>query len=168
MARKEENILLPIDTPNIVFNQGFIEVIRKSTPQSIEYEQIKKEQVKVAKQKSKLVITAGEKDVNFTLNISQLQDMQLMVSSGAILAKAVPSKLSKNLTKIGAIELRIKKEEVGTVYMKVGTGAIVTDNPHVKLTRLNSGGYEGFFQGDLKGQKTELIVEMGAILLKID
>jgi hypothetical protein len=52
--------------------------------------------------------------------------------------------------------------------MRVGTGAIVTDNQSVTLNRLDEGGYEGSFKGELGDQKTELIVGIGAILLKID
>jgi hypothetical protein len=106
-------MLLPLEKSNVTFTQGFIEVVRLAQSPNIKYEDKEIKNIKINNQSSNLVIKASERDINFTLNISELKNLKITVNSGAILAKAVPYKIRKNLTKIGAIELRIKKEEVG-------------------------------------------------------
>jgi hypothetical protein len=114
-----------------------------------------------------LGIQTAIKDTNFKININGLEELQLTLGSGAILVQAITSSTYRNIVHVGAIELRIRKEDISTLHMRVEKGAIITDNPDIVLSKLPAGGFEGSFQGTLPGQHTELVVGSGVILLKI-
>lgn len=132
---------------NIDLNQGFIKAMKASGGPSISYRGKNKAFINMYENKDTIFITSEKNDIQFILNIQGMAKCSIRVTNGYIRASAVASEESKNFTKVGAIELKIKKEEVGSVYMKVGSGIILADSNLVKLDRLHPSGFEGFFPG---------------------
>lgn len=161
-------VKIALKKKNIDLNQGFIKAMKASGGPNIAYRGKNKAFIKMHETKDTFFITSEKNDIQFVLNINGMAKCSIKVTNGYIRTNAVASEESKNFTKVGAIELKIKKEEVGSVYMKVGSGIILADGNLVKLNRLQPSGFEGFFQGDLPEQKTQLIVESGAIVCTIE
>lgn len=158
---------IPLIKHNIVINEGFLEVDKALPPAYFAFNDGNEKKFHTKEQDDKYLIEAQAKDLSFIININDLAKLRIDLGHGAILVNAITTKYFINNVGIGAIEMRIAKEKVGEIYMKVTKGTIIADNPEVILTQLYSGGFEGFYQGELKGQSTELIVGSGVILLKL-
>ena len=89
----------------------------------------------------------------------------IKVTNGYIGAKAVAIKKSKLLTKFGSIELKLRKQDIGQLYLKVDAGIILDNSNLVTISPFGFTGFEGYFTGDLlSDHKTEVIVKAGAII----
>ncbi len=166
-------MLLTLTEANISLSKGALDIIRsKAIPYephlpSLSYGYNDEIMVKFYKKGSMLFIEAEKSDIHFKLDIDSLQYTNIKVNIGSIEASAlatVDDNLSMN---IGAIQVTVKKEEVGDLHMQVNAGIIITTPSLIKVAPFGGHGCEAYYKGGLKGQKTELFVNVGAILCTI-
>lgn len=149
-------------------NQGFINAIKGRGKPSIRYHDRYIDFVNTYEQNDTFFINSTKSDIDFSLNINGVIDNTIKVSCGYIGAKAVAIRKSKLFTTFGAIELKIKKEQIGQLYMRVKAGVILANSDLIKINQYGTSGCEGFFNGNLSNQRTELLVDAGAIVCTID
>jgi hypothetical protein len=166
-------MLITLTEANISLNLGVLDIMRTigelDDPHSRElsYDKKHSKMVKVYREGSTLFIEAEKSDIHFKLDIDSLQYSNIKVKIGSIESTALATVKESYAIKVGAIQLTIKKEEVGDLYMRVKAGIIVATPSLIKVTPYNESGFEAHYKGLLKGQKTELLVDAGAILCNI-
>lgn len=151
----------------LIFNQGFIETIKKIGRPFVRYHNKYQQHIRSYNDQDKLYVSTGKSDTDFVVNINGMLACTIKVTNGYIGAKAVAIKKSKLHAKIGAIELRIKKEEIGQLYLKVDSGIIVDYNNMISISPFGHTGFQAIYQGKLSDQKTEILVKTGAIVCTI-
>jgi hypothetical protein len=151
----------------VVFNQGFIETIKSLSNPYIRYDNNDAKYITSYGREDTFYIKTTKSNTEFSVNINNMTISSIKVTNGYIGAKAVALKQSKLFTKFGAIEFRIKKEEVGHLYLKVDSGMIIDNSKLIEINQMGLTGFEGFFKGELEDQKTEIFVKAGAIVCTI-
>jgi hypothetical protein len=151
----------------LIFNQGFIETVKKIGRPFVRYHNKYQKHIKSHINQDTLYISTNKSDTDFIVNINGMIACTIKVTNGYIGAKAVAIKKSKLHAKIGAIELKIKKEEIGQLYLKVDSGIIVDYNDMVTISPFGHTGFQAVYQGKLSDQKTEILVKTGAIVCTI-
>ena len=151
----------------IVFNQGFIQTTRGLGKPNIKYKDTYSEYVKSYRHADTLYVNTTKSETEFSVNLNGMITCTIKVTNGYIGAKAVAIQKSKLLTKFGAIELKLRKQDIGHLYLKVDAGIILDNSHSVAIRPFGFTGFEGIFNGDLSDQKTEVIVKAGAIVCNI-
>ena len=152
---------------DVVITQGMVRVISSDAEPTITYDDELNEEVGVTQDSSVCLIQPARNDIKITIDICHMERSSIEVRSGLLAASAVGRKASDNVVGTGAIEINIEKSNIGELYMKVAAGTIIADSRIVKILRCYPNGFEGWFTGDLKNQRTNLFVEAGAILCKV-
>jgi hypothetical protein len=152
----------------IVLNQGNFELFKTNADglPTIVFDDKYKSYLAIHDKNETLYIESSEPDVTMKFDLNSLQNCYITIMTGSIEARALASKRNKNYIKMGAIVLHLKREEIGSLYMRVTAGIIIADSS-VQVIPHKAKGYEAFFQGALQHQDTTLIVEAGAIICHI-
>ncbi len=168
----DANVLLTlikadVSLSNVVLNETKSRVApyNPQTP-SPSHEDTTEEPVKVYKRESTLFVEAERASINFKLNIDSLQHPNIEVKIG----KADPPEFTSMdtiLKNIGTIQLVVKKEEVGDLYLRVNAGALIIIPRKSKIIPVGEHGYESHYKGELAGQKTSVFVNTGTIVCMI-
>jgi hypothetical protein len=112
-------------------------------------------------------VNTTKSDTEFLVNINGMTVCIIKITNGYIGAKAVAIQKSKLTAKFGVVELKIKKEAIGQLYLKVDVGVIIDNSNLIAINSFGFTGFEGIFKGDLIGQTTEIQVRAGAIVCTI-
>lgn len=155
------------DKSSLVFNQGFIEIIKSPGKKNISCQDSHTEDIKSYGYKDAFYIETTRNDTDFSININGMAACSVEVIKGYICAKAVAIDKSALLAKFGAIQLRIKKEAIGRLHLKVNTGVIIDNSNLITVHPYGLTGFEGLFKGDLANQDTLIQVKAGAIVCTI-
>lgn len=163
-------------TNKIKLNYGYLDIIKSARPYpSLTYKKEENSGLIINYLKSSItniVVRDNIKHyVNFYLDISVLNDCYIKVGIGATEIDSVTPKVFINTIGSGSIVVNIKETDIGSLYMKVTTGTIISNCAKLKITPLidppYSHGAEAYFEGKLKGQRTELLLGTGAIVCNI-
>ncbi len=152
----------------IILNQGNIEIIQTNAGDlpTLVFDDKYKSSLVSHKKNEVLYLESSDPDISMRFNLNNLQTCYLTIMTGSIEARALAKRKNKNYIKLGAIVLHLKRDEIGSLYMRVTAGIIIADDS-IKVIPHKSKGYEAFFQGALQHQDTVLIVETGAIICHI-
>jgi hypothetical protein len=165
-------MLLTLIKADISLSNGVLNVAKSPVapydPQisSLSQDDNTKEPVKIYKKKSTFFVEAERSSINFKLNIDSLQHPNIEINIGKTdsTERISMDALTENM---GIIQLVVKKEEVGDLHLCVNAGAIIIVPRKSKITPFGEYGYETHFKGELEGQKTSVLVNIGTIVCMI-